>query len=52
MIPKKIHYCWFGGKELPKNALKAGKSTVLDGKSSVGMRVTLILTGIPLLPIV
>lgn len=20
MIPKKIHYCWFGGKELPKSA--------------------------------
>ena len=20
MIPKKIHYCWFGGKELPKKA--------------------------------
>lgn len=20
MIPKKIHYCWFGGKELPKEA--------------------------------
>ena len=22
MIPKKIHYCWFGGKELPKLAQK------------------------------
>lgn len=22
MIPKKIHYCWFGGKELPSDALK------------------------------
>ncbi len=22
MIPKKIHYCWFGGKPLPKAALK------------------------------
>lgn len=22
MIPKKIHYCWFGGKELPKQAKK------------------------------
>ena len=22
MIPKKIHYCWFGGKPLPKNAIK------------------------------
>ena len=22
MIPKIIHYCWFGGKELPENAVK------------------------------
>lgn len=22
MIPKKIHYCWFGGKELPELAIK------------------------------
>lgn len=22
MIPKKIHYCWFGGKPLPESALK------------------------------
>lgn len=22
MIPKKIHYCWFGGNPLPKNVLK------------------------------
>lgn len=22
MIPKKIHYCWFGGKPLPKSAVK------------------------------
>ena len=22
MIPKKIHYCWFGGKELPELAEK------------------------------
>ena len=26
MIPKKIHYCWFGGKELPKLAKKCIKS--------------------------
>lgn len=26
MIPKKIHYCWFGGKELPKMAEKCIKS--------------------------
>lgn len=26
MIPKKIHYCWFGGKELPKSAKKCIKS--------------------------
>lgn len=25
-IPKKIHYCWFGGKPLPKNALKCIRS--------------------------
>ena len=25
-IPKKIHYCWFGGKELPKLAKKCIKS--------------------------
>ena len=22
MIPKKIHYCWFGGKEMPKEFKK------------------------------
>ena len=26
MIPKKIHYCWFGGKPLPKDAKKCIKS--------------------------
>lgn len=26
MIPKTIHYCWFGGKPLPKNAEKCIKS--------------------------
>lgn len=26
MIPKKIHYCWFGGKELPKLAKKCIES--------------------------
>ena len=26
MIPKKIHYCWFGGNPLPKSALKCIKS--------------------------
>lgn len=26
MIDKKIHYCWFGGKELPKEAKKCIKS--------------------------
>lgn len=26
MIPKKIHYCWFGGKELPKLAQKCIQS--------------------------
>ncbi len=26
MIPKKIHYCWFGGKELPSSVKKCIKS--------------------------
>lgn len=26
MIPKKIHYCWFGGKELPQSAKKCVES--------------------------
>lgn len=26
MIPKKIHYCWFGGNPLPKDALKCIES--------------------------
>lgn len=26
MIPKKIHYCWFGGKDLPSKAKKCIKS--------------------------
>lgn len=26
MIPKKIHYCWFGGKPLPKEAIKCIES--------------------------
>lgn len=26
MIPKKIHYCWFGGKKLPKEAIKCIES--------------------------
>lgn len=26
MIPKKIHYCWFGGKKLPKEVLKCIES--------------------------
>ena len=26
MIPKVIHYCWFGGKPLPKLAVKCLKS--------------------------
>ena len=31
MIPKIIHYCWFGGNEKPKlakNVLKVGRSFV------------------------
>lgn len=26
MIPKKIHYCWFGGRDLPGSALKCIES--------------------------
>lgn len=26
IIPKKIHYCWFGGKKLPRKAIKCIKS--------------------------
>ncbi len=26
MIPKKIHYCWFGGNPLPKSAIKCMKT--------------------------
>ena len=26
MIPKKIHYCWFGGNELPPLAIKCIQS--------------------------
>ena len=26
MIPKIIHYCWFGGKELPKDVKKCIKT--------------------------
>ncbi len=26
MIPKKIHYCWFGGKPLPKDVKKCIRS--------------------------
>ena len=26
IIPKKIHYCWFGGAALPKSAVKCIKS--------------------------
>jgi len=26
MIPKKIHYCWFGGNPLPHIAIKCMKS--------------------------
>lgn len=32
MIPKKIHYCWFGGNPLPekdKNVLRVGKKCAL-----------------------
>ena len=29
MIPKIIHYCWFGGNELPELAQKDGMKAIL-----------------------
>lgn len=46
MIPKIIHYFWFGGQplsELAKNVLKAGKNIVPIMKSNCGTRTTIIL---------
>ena len=37
MIPKIIHYCWFGGKEKPDSVLSPGKNTALIMKSGSGM---------------
>lgn len=44
MIPKIIHYCWFGGNPLPelaKNVLHRGKYIVLIMKLKNGMKVIL-----------
>lgn len=45
MIPKKIHYCWFGRGEKSKkskNALKVGENIVRTMKLSNGMKITLM----------
>ena len=44
-IPKLIHYCWFGGNELPDLALKcieSWKNIVLTTKLLNGMNQILI----------
>ena len=49
MIPKKIHYCWFGGKplnKLGKNVLKVGKSIFLITRLLNGMKAILILIAV------
>ena len=45
MIPKKIHYCWFGKKEKPqlqKDVLQVGKSIVRIMKLLSGTKKILI----------
>ena len=45
MIPKVIHYCWFGGKPLPKSAIKcinSWKKSSPITKSENGMKATLM----------
>ena len=42
MIPKIIHYCWFGGNPLPELAIRVGKNICLIMKSKSGMRAILI----------
>lgn len=45
MIPKVIHYCWFGGNPLPElaqNVSPRGKNIALTTRSKSGTRVTLI----------
>lgn len=42
MIPKKIHYCWFGRKELPEKAkrcIESWKNTVQSMNLLNGMRI-------------
>lgn len=51
MIPKVIHYCWFGGKPIPKEYMKyidSWKSICPITKSKDGMRATLTFTAINL----
>lgn len=45
MIPKIIHYCWFGGNELPeesKDILSLGKDTVQITRLLNGAKKTLM----------
>ena len=46
MIPKKIHYCWFGGNELPESARKcidSWKNIFQNMKSCNGMKTIIML---------
>ena len=52
MIPKKIHYCWFGKKELPAKAVRcinSWKSTALIMKLLNGTRTTMMFIKIHIL---
>lgn len=45
MIPKIIHYCWFGGNPIPaeyKNILRVGENISLIMKLENGMRVIMM----------
>ena len=45
MIPKVIHYCWFGRKPLPelaKNVLHLGKNSYQTMRLRNGMKITLM----------
>lgn len=51
MIPKKIHYCWFGKNELPtkaKSASQAGKNIaqimkLLNGMKTIMMYIKMLI---------
>lgn len=51
MVPKVIHYCWFGGKPIPKEYMKyidSWKKYLQIMKSKNGTRTTLTFTAISL----